>query len=209
MCLERNLHVVEILRLEDMHVLHGGSHHSLRRDATVLREDFLVQRTRIDADTDGDLCGLGFPDHSPDLLLAADVARIQAQCRNALMNGLDGQLIVKMNIGNQWHPDLFDDVAKILRRIHIRHGQAHDIAARRLQRTDLRHRRLGVRRLRIRHRLHGDGSAAADGHGPDMNLPRLLPLDQSTQPPVKTRTRSFFVASSIRSTSSVMPATCR
>ena len=52
----------------------------------------------------------------------------------------------------------------------LRHGDAHDLAARRRERGDLRRRRGHVVRLRQRHRLHDDGRAAADEHVADADL---------------------------------------
>ena len=56
----------------------------------------------------------------------------------------------------------------------LRDGHAHDLAARRRERRDLRRRRRDVVRLRERHRLHDDGRPAADRDvaDPDLDLAR-------------------------------------
>ena len=56
--------------------------------------------------------------------------------------------------------------------LDLRDGAAHDLAAGRDERGDLRGRRLDVARRRRRHRLDGDGRAAADRDAADVDLPR-------------------------------------
>ena len=51
------------------------------------------------------------------------------------------------------------------------HRDADDVGARLGDAPDLVHRRLEVGRLGLRHRLHGDGRAAADGDAADVDLP--------------------------------------
>ena len=53
-----------------------------------------------------------------------------------------------------------------------RHRDAHDVGARLGDLVDLVHRRLQVGGLGLRHRLHGDGGAAADGDAADHDLSR-------------------------------------
>ena len=60
--------------------------------------------------------------------------------------------------------------------LHVGHGEPHDIAACGLQGADLGDSRLGVRRLRIRHRLHGDRRTAADRDLADVDLARRTAL---------------------------------
>ena len=52
-----------------------------------------------------------------------------------------------------------------------RHGDAHDVRAGLGHAPDLVHRGLQVRRLGLRHRLHGDGRAAPHGDAADVDLP--------------------------------------
>ena len=106
-----------------------------------------------------------------------------------------------MDVGDERHLRLRLDPADVRRRFLVGHGEAHNVAACSRERLDLTNRRLCVLRLRIRHGLHGDGSAAADGDCADMDLPRDLPLhdlpfffQQKYQPPTKMRMMSFFVA---------------
>ena len=167
---------MEVERLEDAHVLHGRLDEGLRRDAAVLLENLLVEGAGVDADADRDAGLLGRLDDSLDLLLAADVARVEAQGVDALMDGLERELVVKVDVRDERHRDLAQDVAEVLRGLHVGHGETHDVATRCLQGADLGDGRFGVRRLRIRHRLHGDGRPAADGDLADVDLARRTAL---------------------------------
>ena len=53
----------------------------------------------------------------------------------------------------------------------VRHGDADDLAALPHHLLDLPDGALNVRGVRLRHRLHGDGRAAADQHVLDPDLP--------------------------------------
>ena len=63
-----------------------------------------------------------------------------------------------------------DDQGQRRRVLVLRDRDAHDLAAGGREGRDLRRRRGDVVRLRQRHRLHDDGSAAADGHVADADL---------------------------------------
>ncbi len=63
-----------------------------------------------------------------------------------------------------------DDRAQRLGVLVARHGDAHEVGARLGDRRDLLHRGLEVRRLGLRHRLHGDRRAAADQDAADVHL---------------------------------------
>ena len=49
----------------------------------------------------------------------------------------------------------------------VGHGETHDLAARGFQPPELRERGGDIVRVRVRHRLHGNGIPAADGHAAD------------------------------------------
>ena len=157
-------------------MLHRRLDERLRRDAAVLLEDLLVEGTGVNADANRDAGLFGGLDDGPDLLLAADVARVEAQGVDALVDGLERELVVKVDVGDERHGDLAQYIAEVLGGLHVGHGEPHDIAACGLQGADLGDSRLGIRRLRIRHRLHGDRRTAADRDLADVDLARRTAL---------------------------------
>ena len=175
--LQRNLHIIEVKRLEDADVLERRLDERLRRDAAVLLEQPLVERACIDADTDRDARLFRRADDRPHLLLAADIAGIQAQGVDALTDCLEREPVVKVDVRDERHVHLAQDIPEVLRRLHVGYGEAHDVTARRAQGADLADGRFRVLRLRVRHRLHGNRRAASDGNAADMDLARVLPRE--------------------------------
>ena len=207
--LERDLHIVEIEFLKHAHMLHRGRNERLRRNAAVFRQHLVIERSGVDADADGDAPLARRRDDLLDALRPADIAGVDAQCRNALRHRLERELVVKVDVRNERRLDLPYDIAEVLRRRHVGHGDAHNVAARRREFAYLLYRRLRVRRLRIAHGLHGDRRPASDGNISNVDLPRraaFIHRHREGQPPAKIRTTSFFIASSMSRTISPTPA---
>ena len=81
-----------------------------------------------------------------------------------------------MDICHDGHTDIrFLDQADRLCRLQIGHGQANDVATRRLQRADLRHGRRDVAGIGIGHGLDDDGRIAADANVAHAHLTRRFP----------------------------------
>ena len=81
----------------------------------------------------------------------------------------------------------------VLQRLDVlvaRDRDAHDVGARLGDLVDLVHRRLEVRGLGLRHRLHGDGRAAADRDAADHDLSRGGHVTHSTAAPARPITVS-------------------
>ena len=79
--------------------------------------------------------------------------------------GLDrGQrpAVVEVNVGDQRHRRLPHDLGQRVRRLLVRHGDAHDFAAELRELVDLRTVDFDVRRVGAGHRLHDDRGVAAD-----------------------------------------------
>src|SRR6185312_1909294 len=106
-----------------------------------------------------------------------DIAGIDAQARGAVLRRLDRALVVEVDVRDDRHLHLRDDVFEGCRGFLVRAGDAHDIGAGPLQRLDLSYRRLDVMRQRVGHRLDGDRRIAADRHRADVDLPTLPSLD--------------------------------
>ena len=144
--------------------------HALRRRAAVFGKDILFDRTGVDADAHRNVMSLYAVGKNLDILFAADIAGIDAQFMNAVFNRFQGELVVKVNISDQRHRTCIHQRTHSLRAGVVVYRNAHDIRARNRQRTDLGKRRFDVRRVRIRHGLHADRSAAANQHISHFNL---------------------------------------
>ena len=172
MRLQRDLHVVEVQLLKHMYMLHRGLDQCFCRYAAVFRQDFMIERSGVDADTDGDSSLTRRCDHLLHALRPADVSGVDTQGRNALRHRLERKFVVKVDVGHERRLYLPHDAPEILRRRHIGHGNAHNVAARCGELTDLLNGRLRIRRLGIAHGLHGNGRIAPDGDRSNMDLPR-------------------------------------
>ena len=72
-------------------------------------------------------------DHFFDILARADVAGIETQTVDALLDGDQRQLVIEMNVGDQRNANSLFDLAQLLRRFAHRHGTANDFATGRFQ----------------------------------------------------------------------------
>jgi hypothetical protein len=135
--------------VEDIDVAHGGFHERFRRRLAVLALQILADGAGIDPDTDRDALVAGAGHYLADLVVAADVARIDAQAVDAVLGDAQGDLVVEVDIGDQRHVGALANGAERLRRIHARHGYAHDVRSGVLERLDLRHGGVDIAGLRV------------------------------------------------------------
>ena len=91
-----------------------------------------------------------------------------------LIDGADGELMVKVNIGDDRHRRLGTDGAETLKRGLGGHAHAHDIAASLRQRAHLRKRCLVVSGIGAGHGLDHHRRAATDLHTAHMHGTRQL-----------------------------------
>ena len=145
-----------------------------RLDGVVALEDVQVlgQRAGVHADAHRRAGELRARDDLGDLVRAADVARVQADAVRAGVDRLQRERVVEVDVGDDRDRRLHDDRLERLDVAVARHGDADDVGARLGDLVDLVHRRLQVGGLGLRHRLHGDGGAAADGDAADHDLSR-------------------------------------
>jgi len=132
----------------------------------VFGQQILLQRTGVDADPDGGLMFFGRPDNLGNPLFR-HIARIDPDAVRAVFDGVDGQLRVEMNIGNQRNGYPFFDVRKRPDRVGVGNRHPGDFATRAFQRINLGHRRGDVARVRIGHGLDGNRFVSPDPDGPD------------------------------------------
>ena len=110
------------------------------------------------------------PHHHADFFRVADVAGIDAQLIDARVQGHQGKLVLKVNVRNQ---DGFGaalaDFRQRLGGLLIGHGQADDFAPSGFHLLDLRDRLLHFARVRLGHRLDGNGGVSADRQASDLD----------------------------------------
>jgi hypothetical protein len=125
--------------------------------------------------------------HLLDLGFLAQVAGVEPEPVDAGLERGERHLVVKVDVGHDRHRRAGDDVGQTLGRRLLVARAADDVGAGRRQRIDLRQRAVDVRRLRRRHRLHGDGCAVADRHVADHDPPGRPPSRQE-------RRRQFHIS---------------
>ena len=136
--------------------------------------DILLKRTGIDADTNRTASGTRSIDHRVNLCPITDIAGIDAQLGSTGLNGTNGELMVKVNIGDNRHRRLGTDGAETLKRGLGGHAYAHDIAASLRQRAYLRKRCLGIGGIGAGHGLDHHRCAATNLHAAHMHGARQL-----------------------------------
>ena len=136
--------------------------------------DILLKRARVHANANRAPSGARGIDHGIDLGPIANVARIDAELGGTGLHSADGELMVKVNIGDDRHRRLGTDGAKTLKRGLGGHAHAHDIAASLRQRAHLRKRCLGISGIGAGHGLNHDRSATTDLHTAHMHGARQL-----------------------------------
>ena len=119
-------------------------------------------------------------DHFFDIFARADVAGVEAQAVDALLDGDQRQFVIEMDVGDQRDANFFLDLAELLGRFAHRHGTADDFAAGRFQGPDLLHRGAHVAGVGLGHRLDRDRRIAADFHIAQLNLPGFAPFNHGS-----------------------------
>ncbi len=120
-------------------------------------------------------CGGGLDD-GVDALVGADVAGVDAELRGPSASGLDGQRVIEVDVGDDRKRRGGGDRFEALEGVCARDRDAHDLAARVGEATDLGEGGLGVARVGVGHRLHDDGCAPAYRDGADHDRTRIATL---------------------------------
>ena len=103
-------------------------------------------------------------DHGIDLGPITDIAGINAELCGTGLDRTDRQLVVKVDIGNDWHRRLGANRAKALERGLGGHAHAHNIATGLRQGANLRKRCLSVGGIGAGHGLNHHRSSTTDLH---------------------------------------------
>ena len=150
--------------------MHRRRDHRLGGDAAVALGHRGIERTRVHADADRDAARLGLGRDELDVLGLADVAGVQAQRLHAGFERAERELVLEVDVGDDRHRRAGHDLGERLGRFFLVARAAHDVAARRRERVDLRERAVDVGGLGRGHRLDRDRCVAADGDLADHHL---------------------------------------
>ena len=142
----------------------GAVHQSLGGDPLLPGPDVLWHRAGVDPHPDGNMMGLGAGHHLTHRLFILQVARIDAQLADAILSGLDGQAMVKVNVSHQGDRAFVHQCLYIVCGILIKYRYPHQITAGFCQRLDLGAGRLKIPGIGVGHGLDADRGASADDH---------------------------------------------
>ena len=140
----------------------------------------LGQRARVSANPQRRRGLLRLRNNLAHLVGAANVAGIDAHRSHASVHRAQRQRGVEVNVGNDRDGALRDDARQGVDVGQPRHGDADNIDAGIGEARDLRERRVGIKRLRRRHRLHGNLGATANQDATYVDLSFACHLGKST-----------------------------
>ena len=158
-------------------MVQGAFHQRFRVGFAVFLQQMLFQRPGVDADAHGAAVIASGLDDLFDPFVAADIARIDAQAGRTTGGGFQGTTVVEVNVGDDRHLDLLDDVLQRQGAFLVGAGDTNDIDARRLGEPDLRHRPGDIRCEGVGHGLHRDRRAVAHWYLADIDPAGLAPDD--------------------------------
>jgi len=168
--LDRDLEVLEVEALHELHELDRGPHQGLDRVLALQLVQVLRQGPGVDTDAHGHTRRLRLVGHLGDLVGAADVARIQPDAVRPGVDRLERQRVVEVDVRDDRDRGLEDDPPQRLDVLVAGDGAPHQVPPGLRDRANLAHGRLVIGRLGLRHRLDGDGRPAADLHPADVDL---------------------------------------
>ena len=160
--LDRDLEVAVVELLEQLDLLQCGGDERFRLILLGEPEQMLRQRPRVGADPHRDPGPLGRDHDLGHAFGAADVPRVDSHRRHAGVDRPEREAGVEVDVRDHRQRREPHDLLQRLGVLDLRHRAAHDLAARRGERGDLRGRRGHVARRCQRHRLDDDRRTAAD-----------------------------------------------
>ena len=161
--------------LDEVDLIKRRLHDALGGDVSaVLRDQVLLEGAGVHADTDRDIPLLRAVHDGPDLLVRADVARVDTDLIRAVFHRFDGHTVVEMDVGNERNRNLLFDLTDRHGGLMGRHGAADDLTAGLLEAVNLRDGRRDILRLRVAHGLDRDRVLPADLYISDGNHTGLL-----------------------------------
>ena len=137
-------------------------HESVGRREAVLLDQVHLQRAGVHADAAGHAGVAEGRNDLAELLLTADVAGIEPNLVNALLNRGQGVLVVEVDVGDQGDVDPLLDLPQHLGGVVVGNRNAGHLAAGLFEPIDLMHRGVDVAGVGDRHRLDHDRVRAPD-----------------------------------------------
>ena len=138
---------------------------SFRCDPSVFLNDLLLQRSRVDADTDRNIPFLRTVDDRLDAVGTSNIAGIDPDRVRPVFHRGDREPVIKMNIRDDRNVDGIFDRAKCFRSFHRRDRRSDDLTAGFLKLKDLRDRCGCILCPGIGHRLDRNRISTADHAG--------------------------------------------
>jgi hypothetical protein len=161
--LDRDLEVEVVEPLEQLDLFERGGDQRLRLITMRQLVEVLRQRTGVGTDAHWDPGALRRLDDLGHALRAADVARVDADRRDARVDRLQRERGVEVDVRDHGNRAETHDRPQRLRVLSLWHRATDDLATGAREHGDLSDRRLDVARRGQRHRLDDDGRTAADG----------------------------------------------
>ena len=161
--LQGHTDIVKVELVQQPDVAEGGLHHGLGAHAPVLGQQRLLQGAAVDSDADGDPSLGADLGHRLHMVGPSDIARVDAHLVRPGGDGLQGQLVVKVDVHHHRDGAALLDLAHRLGGGHVGHRHPDDLAPRRRQSADLVKGGLHVVGAGIGHGLDGDRGAPSDG----------------------------------------------
>ena len=175
--LQRHDEIVIADGFSDLDVAKGAVDHGGRAGEPVLHGEFAFEGAGIDADPHRDALVLRLPEDLLEAIHAADVARVDADLVDRMIEGGEGHLVVEMDVADERYLDPPPDLAENRGVFRLRHRDANQLAAGLLEPMDLGDGGLELMRIGRGHRLDDDRIVAADGHAADDDDAGLVTLE--------------------------------
>ena len=171
---------MELEFFEQLNLLHRRLHQRADRIGRSRPLEVLGQRARVSANPQRRRGLLRLGNDFAHLVGATNIAGIDAHRSHASVHRTQCQRGVEVDVGNNRHCALGDDARQCVNVGQPRHGDADNIDAGIGEARDLRERRVGIKRLRRRHRLHGNLGATANQYATHIDLSFACHLGKST-----------------------------
>src|SRR5581483_2524416 len=134
--LERNFNFRIVQIFENVDVAQRAFDHAFGGRTVIFLQQVFFEGAGVDADADRDFALGGELHDFFDAPALAYVARIETEAVDALLKCDERELVVEMYVGDERNADAAFDLAELLGRFAHRDGDAHDVAAGRLERPD-------------------------------------------------------------------------
>ena len=135
----------------------------------MLSKDGLFQGAGVHADPDGHASFFGPPDDPGHAIPGADVAGVEPQAVHPLFQGLKGEPVVEVNVGDERDFDSPLDFTQSFGCLPVGDGNSDDLAPGFRERPGLGDGGSDVPGVRLGHGLNHNGRAPADWDGSDMD----------------------------------------